>query len=193
MINGTPGLARTRARILIVGSSNAGKTTLGGLLASKLGLPFVELDALHWGPNWTPVADSTFLDRVEESLAESLDGWVVDGNYEGKLGDALWRTADTVVFLDLRLPVLVGRIIRRTIVRSLRRTRLYSDNRERLRYLVNRESLIWFTIRYYKAKRERFSQRAGSPEYSHLELVRLRSGREVNRWVASLDSRPRLR
>jgi adenylate kinase family enzyme len=170
-------------RVLIVGSSNAGKTTLGDRLATRLGVPFFELDALHWDRDWTPVADEVFRARVEQALADAGDGWVIDGNYEGKLGDSLWRQADTAVFLDLPLSVLLYRTIRRTVVRSVRKVELYSGNREHLRYLVQKDSLIWFTLRHYTDKRARWSARIDDPAYSHLHKVRLTSGRDTNRWL----------
>jgi hypothetical protein len=39
----------------------------------------VELDALFWGPDWTPVANEVFRSRVVEALA--ADRWGVDGGY----------------------------------------------------------------------------------------------------------------
>ena len=40
-------------RVSIVGSTGTGKTTFGRELAAILAVPFVELDALFWGPNWS--------------------------------------------------------------------------------------------------------------------------------------------
>src|SRR5436305_799712 len=40
-------------RLVVVGTSGSGKTTLAREIARRRALPHVELDALHWGPNWT--------------------------------------------------------------------------------------------------------------------------------------------
>ena len=39
-------------RIHVMGNSCSGKSTLGAELASALGVPFVELNALNWRPGW---------------------------------------------------------------------------------------------------------------------------------------------
>jgi adenylate kinase family enzyme len=41
-------------RIVIVGTTGSGKSTLAEQLAARLGGDFVDLDALNWGPSWTP-------------------------------------------------------------------------------------------------------------------------------------------
>ena len=62
-------------RMVVVGSSGAGKTTLAQELADRLGVPHVELDALHWGPNWTATPTEIFRPRVEAAIAgDGVDG-----------------------------------------------------------------------------------------------------------------------
>ena len=39
-------------RISVVGSSGSGKTTVARRIAEALDAPHVELDELHWGPDW---------------------------------------------------------------------------------------------------------------------------------------------
>ena len=84
-------------------------------------MPFVELDALHHGPNWTEATAEELRARVEPLVAD--DGWVIDGGYWGKIGDLVLRHADLVVWLDLPVRVWLPRLIRRTVrrVRAPRR------------------------------------------------------------------------
>ncbi len=42
------------------GTSGSGKSTFARELASRLELRYVELDALHHGPNWSEPTDESF-------------------------------------------------------------------------------------------------------------------------------------
>lgn len=61
----------------MVGSSGSGKTTVAKVLARRLGVPHIELDALHHGPGWTVRDD--FVADIDRMSA--TDAWVIDGNY----------------------------------------------------------------------------------------------------------------
>lgn len=160
-------------RIAIVGASGNGKTTLARALASRLGVPHVELDELHHGPNWTEATPEELRARVLERMN---GGWVMDGNYARKIGDLVTAEADTVVWLDLPLPVILWRLLRRTLRRILRREVLWNGNRESWRSaFVGGESLFAWTIRQHVKLRRRPPARVD---------VRLRSAREVDRWLA---------
>ena len=62
-------------KLAVVGPSGSGKTTLARELASSLGVPHVELDALLWGPGWTKTSPEQFDARVEE--ATRAERWVI--------------------------------------------------------------------------------------------------------------------
>jgi adenylate kinase family enzyme len=120
-------------RVSVIGVSCSGKTTLGGILARRLDLPYIKLDALHHGPNWTEASAGELQAAVLATLEQCPDGWVVDGNYEGKIGDLVAERADTVIWLDPSLPVILSRLARRTAGRIIRRTELWNGNRETIR------------------------------------------------------------
>jgi hypothetical protein len=76
-------------RVNVKGISGSGKTTFALELARRLDLPYVELDALHHGPNWSEPTNEEFRARVLSAMEAAPDGWVIDGNYEGKLGETV--------------------------------------------------------------------------------------------------------
>jgi adenylate kinase family enzyme len=167
-------------RIAVMGSSCSGKTTVAGLLAARLGVPHVELDALHHGPNWQEASAEELRARLDRALA-STDGWVVDGNYMGKLGTHLIDQADTIVWLDLPLRTLVRRMWRRTTRRIQDGTELWdTGNRESWRtFLLSWNGLLWYTLRNHYRRRLVWPRRLAGRE-----VVRLRSTFDVETWLA---------
>jgi adenylate kinase family enzyme len=170
-------------RVVIVASaSGSGKTTLGRELARRLQAPFHELDALHHGPKWTEATPAELRARVEPLLAEPH--WVVDGSYRGKLGNLVLERADVVVWLDLPLRVWLPRLLRRTARRVLTREELWNGNRESMRNVVfSRHSLVLFALRNYPRRRRLYPS-----ELAPYTVVRLRSPRQVRRWLDDYSS-----
>lgn len=172
-------------RVSVIGSVGSGKTTFARALARKLDVTYVELDALHWGPGWTPADDAAMRDRVAQAIAG--DAWVIDGNYWRKIGGLVWTRADTVVWLDPPWLLTFFRVLTRTISRSLRRAELFSGNRETLREaFLSRESILLFAIRTAPGRRRIGEERLAQPEYAHLAVHRFRSQAAADRWLASL-------
>jgi adenylate kinase family enzyme len=162
---------------IVTTASGSGATTLGRELAGRLGVPFHELDALHFGPHWTEATPEELRARVAPLLAEP--GWVVDGGYWGKLGDLVLGRADLVVWLDQPLRVWLPRLLRRTIRRIVRRELLWSGNRETLRgAFFSPDSLLLYALRNARRRRRTFPDRLAP--YAH---VRLRSPSEVRDWL----------
>ena len=166
-------------KISVIGSCCSGKTTLAAQLAERLGVPHIELDALHHGPNWQEASAEELRAKVEEALA-GLDGWVTDGNYLSKLGETVVDRADTIVWLDLPLRTLLPRIWRRTKARRRDRVQLWNEgNYETWRgWWV----LTTFTIRTHHRRR-----RTWPPRLAGRKVVRLRSSAEADAWLATCD------
>lgn len=165
---------------MIGSASGSGKTTVGRSLATRLAVPFVELDSLNHGPGWTEATADELRARVERIVA--TDAWVIDGGYRGKLGDLVLEAADTVVWLDLPRREWLPRLMRRTIARIVRREELWGGNRETIHgAFVGREALIPFALRSYRQRRKRYPS-----ELARFGVVRLCSQRQVDAWLDSI-------
>jgi adenylate kinase family enzyme len=167
-------------KIAVIGTSGSGKTTVARELARRLGVPHVELDALFHGPNWVETPPEEFRRRV--AAATAGDGWVVDGNYDSSLGDLVLGRADTVVWLDLPLRVSLARVTRRTIGRIRTDEELWSGNRESWRggFFGWDSMVVWAIRSHLRLRRARAIRLA---RYPGLEVVRLRSAREVESYL----------
>ena len=169
-----------RAAIISSASGN-GKTTTGRALAGRLGVPFVELDALHHGPNWAEPTAAEFRARVEPIV--NTDAWVIDGTYRTKLGDLVLERAEVVVWLDLPLYVWLPRLLRRTARRVIRREELWAGNRERLRDALHpQNSVVFYALRGYRKRRRMYPS-----ELARFPVVRLRTTAEVKRFLRSAE------
>lgn len=172
-------------RFVVMGASGNGKTTVGRALARRFELPYLELDSLNHGPNWTEASDEELRTGILEFVDGNPDGWVVDGNYHRKIGDLVLERADTAVWLDQGLPLILGRLWRRTLARIRRREELWNGNRESWRSAFwTRESLFAWTVRSHFRHRRTFPERFA--RHPSVELVRLRSPAELEQWLARL-------
>ncbi|HET9015289.1 MAG TPA: hypothetical protein VFN57_06815 [Thermomicrobiaceae bacterium] len=179
---------RIGRRVNVIGDSNAGKSTLAEQLAARWGVPFVELDALHWEPGWVEADLSVFRERVRRAIEP--DGWVVAGNYRSTVQDITWAAADTVVWLDLGLPTLISRCLARSWRRWRSGELLWGTNRERfwdqLMLWDRQKSLIAFTLWTHGGRRRAYAAAMADPRWAHLRFVRLRSAGEVQAWLSDV-------
>lgn len=176
--------------IYIIGLPGAGKTTLGTCLAQHYCLPQIEIDALNWGPNWQAAAPEVLLERARTALQAAENGWVADGNY-ARVRPLLWEAADTIIWLDYPLLVILARLWRRTWQRVFRRIELWNGNRETLRgALFSRDSLFYFVLRVYRQRRRTYSALFAERSNAHAEYLRFRSARELDHWLLSLGIVP---
>ena len=177
-------------RIVVIGNTGTGKSTLAAELARRLVVPFVELDALYWEPGWREPDSEVFRARVRE--ATSGGAWVVAGNYLSKSQDLTWPRADTVVILECGLPRIVWRVTARAWRRWRKNELLWGTNRESIwkhaRLWDRESSLIAFAIEQQRVKQREHDGAVSDPRWSHIRFIRLRSPRATARWLESVPA-----
>ncbi len=170
-------------RFTVVGTTGSGKTTFAGSLARRLGVPHVEMDALHWEPGWTEAPDEVFRTRVTRAV--SGPAWVMDGNYHAAR-DIVWPRATNLVWLDYPLTIILWRLTARTWRRITTREELWNGNRERWDAVFGKDSLYTWVLKTYWRRKREYPALLARPEYQHLEVVRLRTPCEGNGWLEGI-------
>lgn len=170
-------------KIIIIGASGAGKTTLARHLSEKLNIPHTELDSINHQENWRPIEKEEFRSRVDEITKQ--DGWILCGNYFSTLGLSLWRKADTIIWCDYSFPLVMNRLLRRTLKRTYTKEVLWNGNRESfVGNFFTRDSVIYWTMRKWNRNKKRFSAIFAKPEdLPGVTLVRLRNPKETALFV----------
>jgi len=170
-------------RICVVGTTGSGKSMLASELARRLQLPYVELDALHWGPNWTHCTDEEMRQRADEATRD--DAWVVDGNY-GIIRDLTWPRAEAVVWLDYPLPLILWRLWKRTWKRVLTKENLWGTNKERLwPQFFSKDSLFLWALQTYRRRKRTYAALISAPEYASLKVYHFKTPCETEAWLRS--------
>ena len=171
-------------RIVIIGRTGSGKTTLARELAAALDVPHVELDALYFGPKFSTVPLSVLRERTSAAVAG--DRWVTDGN-KSAVRNLVWPRADTIIWLDYPLVVCLWRLGRRALWRTsvLQAQAAEAGGKTGLsRQFLSAAKGVLLALRSHMGQRREYPRMFAKPENQHLAVVRLRSPRATRRWMA---------
>jgi adenylate kinase family enzyme len=179
-------------RIQVIGNTCAGKSTLARRIGDALDLPVVELDGLNWQPGWVALTEVD-PPRFERLLSDATvgDAWVVAGSYSRWAERLLWPRLETMVWLDPPLLRIVGRVLRRSWRRWRTRELLWGTNREQLwpqLRVWDRRSLVNWAVTQHGRKRREMLARMADARMAHVSFIRLRTGADVEAFVADLGT-----
>jgi len=175
-------------RVVVVGTSGVGKTTFAARLAAALGCRHVELDAYMHEPGWVEAEPDVF--RARADVATTDREWVVDGNYE-LARDIVWPRATTLVWLDYSRPLIMVRVIRRSVWRAVTRVELWNGNREDWRRWADPEHPIRWAWTKHPERRRKYPTLLAEPHWAHLRVHRLRRPRDARRLLRDVATAPR--
>lgn len=177
----------------MIGNSATGKSTLAKRLALALDADFVELDALNWLPDWVGLND-TDPDELERRFEHATrgDAWVVAGSYTRFAQRTFWPRLNTVVWLDLPVPLLVWRVLRRSWRRWRTKELLWGTNIERfwpqLALWRRDDSLVYWIISAQRGKRKGMHAAMADPRWAHIRFIRLASVDEIETFAATVEA-----
>ncbi len=174
-------------RVVVIGTSSSGKTTLAREIARAIKAPHVELDALYWRPDWKGASEEEF--RAAVANAAAGERWVIDGNY-GRVRDLIWPRATTVVWLNYPLPTVFLRGLARTIRRIVNREELFASNRETFRRsFLSADSILWWILTSYKRRRREYRVLLSGAREPGLDVVELATPGEARSFLDALRAR----
>lgn len=168
-------------RIVIIGCSAGGKSTIARELSSVLGIEPIHLDKVLWKPGCR-LAEP---DEEPEAVRELLDRprWIMDGNYTASLPMRLAR-ADTVVFIDFSRFRCLGRAMKRLFqFKGRTRPDMGANCPEQLNFSFLR--WIWNYPRSERPELIRQLEAHGR----HAAVVHLKSPGDVERWLKDVRQR----
>ncbi|MFB1298516.1 AAA family ATPase [Mycobacterium sp. pW049] len=153
-----------------------------------MNLTYVEIDSLFHGPNWEPRRD--FVRDVESVI--SGDSWVIEWQYSAVRAKILER-ADTLIWLDLRTPLSLYQLTRRTVRRRLGKVELWNGNYEGplLSVFTDSDHILRWGIRTRNKLRGRIPAVAVS--HPNVRVVRLATHRDIELWLRHVAAKPEQR
>jgi adenylate kinase family enzyme len=88
-------------RIVVIGNSGGGKSTLARPLASRRGVPYVEIDRFLWRPGWQAAPAAEY--EAEHARQIAREDWLLDGIGGFDSLPARLDRATEIVLIDLPL------------------------------------------------------------------------------------------
>lgn len=166
-------------KVLVIGSSGAGKSVFSRRLGEATGLPVIHLDSHFWRAGWVEPTKEVWRAQVEELLKG--DEWIIDGNYSGTM-DLRLASCDTVIFLDFPRHICTMGVIKRAYhYRGRSRPDLPADCPEKIDW-----SFIKWTWNYPTRSRPGVLERL-SRASAHAKIITLHNRAEVNEFLRKLS------
>lgn len=168
-------------KILVVGANGSGKTTFASRLSRILNITHYELDQIFWKPDWKESENAEFRAKVDEVTLK--DSWIIDGNYSRNQDLTIGR-ADTIIWLDVSYLKMLCRVTKRSVYRIITQKPLWHNNRESIRFLFSKRSIVLFASRTYCSKNAKYNRLINGSEFPRKKWIRLKSRRDVRRFLA---------
>lgn len=167
-------------KIAIFGNAGGGKSTLSRKLSDITGLPLYVLDKIQYQPGGVKVSQEDYQRIHQEILA--TDRWIIDGF--GCM-ETLWTRldqADSLVFVDLPLPVHFWWVTKRFITGYFNPPAGWPEKSPILKSSMNSYRALWLCHRYLTPKYRQYVDRMQNTK----QVYHLRSTEEISQFFQNI-------
>jgi adenylate kinase family enzyme len=169
-------------RIVIIGTTGSGKTTLGKRLGEILNLKVFDLDEIYWLDNWELASDELAEQRLSSVVVG--DEWIISGNYS-RSRHLTWNKADTIIWLDYPFWIKFIRLLKRSVGRAMSQETMWgTNNRESWGRIFSKDSILRWLWKSHKPFKERTPKFLA--DYPHLTVIHHPHPRNTERFLDEL-------
>jgi adenylate kinase family enzyme len=172
-------------RIVVIGTSSSGKTTLAKELGHLLKIEHRELDYFFWKPGWQESSVEEFRQKVDAFTKETK--WITDGNFS-QVRDIVWSRATHVIWLDYSLKLILSQFFKRSMMRSWKKEVLWGTNQESLwNSILKPNSLLVWILKTYKRNKVRYQELIVSDSFKGVTFIKLSHPRETQDFIKKIN------
>ncbi len=165
-------------KIVIIGTSACGKTTLAKKLSKILKCDCTDLDDLHWTTGWKQRDPSEKIALIEKAVEKP--SWVISGNYT-KSASLIWPHSDMIIWLDIPLITLLFRATKRSIRRIIKKEICCSGNYETWKLFFSSKSIIIWILKTYPRRKKAYTEFFKHPKKQ--TLIRITKNSEYQKFM----------
>lgn len=173
-------------RIAVIGNAGSGKSTLARALAERLGLRYLDRDALVWREGWQLVPRRARVAMFDAATHE--DSWTYDGHLRSDHAEEMLvlERCDTIVWLDFPRWFIAMSVTARTLRRWLTRTPAPGGSLESWRTLLAPDLNTRYTWRNHHRLRAEYLRLFAEGVGGTRDLLRFTARAGVRSWLATL-------
>lgn len=164
-------------RVAVFGNAGGGKSTLAKALSKRSRLPLFALDQLCWDAGGGAVPPEIYRQRHADILLR--DEWVIDGYGDLQTTWQRLAAADTLVFLDLPLPLHLWWVTKRFFKGLFVLPEGWPQGSPMLSSTLRGYQVLWLCHRRLTPKYRTYVQSAASTRTVH----HLRSPAEIKQFL----------
>ena len=171
-------------KIVVIGTSGAGKTTFGQEIAQALAIKCIDLDELYWLPGWKEREDTDFSERLQAGLKS--EAWVVCGNYS-RAHPLIWPQAEAIIWLDPPLRICLFRALKRSLQRIFSKQTICNGNIETWGRFLSKKSILRWIWNTYPQRKQKYAELFAQNQ-NGCKTYRFTTERQKRQFLHSLKS-----